>query len=243
MTGLSMLDLLDSREKALLIWAGVVVTYGASKNWHAVASSGKLTLRAALRWKLLLLFGTAAVYCAGVAFLAARMGVWHTTAAKETAYWFFTGGLVLADYAVTRANALDASFYRWLFGQAVRFTILVEFLINLYIFPFVIELAVVPIVLVLVLSQVAAASEAALAPVRKPIEWTLVAIIAFLLGSATVRAAFDPSSFFTRENVETFIVTPAFTIAFVPFVAVWAVISQWEQARLRLRFRPRLDTP
>jgi hypothetical protein len=47
----------------------------------------------------------------------------------------------------------------------VRFTILIEFLVNLYVFPFVIELILMPIILLFVSLQVVAAYDSAHAPV------------------------------------------------------------------------------
>ena len=241
-TSVAFLDVLDNREKAGVIWLGVIIGYGTFKNWLGVKSSARATARAFLTWKLLLLFGTAAVFCAGVVLAASWLGLWHTSATKETIYWFFTGGFVLIDRAVTRGKPSDPQFYRWLLTQAVRFTILIEFLVNLYMFPFLVELIVVPLIVALVMAQVVAASDAALTAVRKPVEWMLGLMGFFLLVHVAVEAIAGPPALLARENLETLLIAPALTVAYIPFLAVWAWIARWEEERLRRRFRVRFDT-
>jgi hypothetical protein len=239
---LALVEVLDSREKAALLWLGLIVTYGVVKGGRSVTSSAGDVARSFFRWKLLLLFGTAALYCVGVVALAEWAGVWHTSAAKETFYWFLTGGVVLVGRAVTEARPGDPGFYASLIRQAVRFTIVVEFLVNLYVFPFLVELIVVPIVLLVLIAQVAAASTPSLASARRPVDWMLTAIGFFLLVHVLIEVTGDPSGLFTRENLETLLVAPALTLAFVPFLGAWAWISRREQENLRKRFRPRYDS-
>jgi hypothetical protein len=106
--------------------------------------------------------------------VAAWVGLWHTTASKETVYWFITGGPVLVGRAMTHAKPSDPGFYKTLLRQAVRFTILIEFLVNVYVFPLVTELILVPIIVLFVGLQVVAASDPAQAPARKLVDGGLV---------------------------------------------------------------------
>jgi hypothetical protein len=238
-TIVAVLDVLNSREKAALLWILALVAYATVRGGQTVASSFVDVARALLQAKLLLVFGSAALYCAGVVLLAAWVGLWHTTASKETAYWFVTGGLVLVGRAVTHAKPSDPGFYKSLLRQAVRFTILIEFLVNVYVFPLVIELILVPIILLFVGLQVVAAYDPDHAPVRKAVDGVLATIGFILLGYAVVVAILDPSGLLTREKAETLLVAPALTFAFVPLLWTWAWVSRREQENLRRRFRAR----
>ena len=80
------------------------------------------------------------------------------------------GRIVLVGRAVTHAKPSDPGFYKNLLRQAVRFTIVIESLVNLYVFPFVIELILMPIILLFIGLQVVAAYDPAQAPVRKVID-------------------------------------------------------------------------
>jgi hypothetical protein len=182
------------------------------------------------------------VYCGGVVVLAAWMGLWHTTALKETVYWFVTGGVVLVGRAVTHAKPSDPGFYKNLLRQAVLFTILIEFLVNLYVFPFLIELILMPIMLLFIGLQVVAAYDPAHAPARKVIDGVVATIGFILLGYAAAAAIRDSSGLFTRENAETLLIAPALTFAFVPLLWAWGWISRREQENLRRRFRAGYDS-
>jgi hypothetical protein len=169
------------------------------------------------------------------------VGLWHTTALKETVYWFVTGGVVLVGRAVTHAKPSDPGFYKDLLRQAVRFTILIEFLVNLYVFPFVIELILMPIILLFIGLQVVAAYDPAHAPVRKMIDGVVATIGFALLVYAAVATTRDASGFFTKENAETLLIAPVLTLAFVPLLWAWGWISRREQEHLRRRFQAGYD--
>jgi hypothetical protein len=235
----SVTDALNAREVAALLWLLALFGYGWWKGGRDVTSSAGGVVRAFFQWKLQLLFLSAALYCAGVVLLAAWAGLWHTTAAKETAYWFLTGGVVLVGRAVSHAKPFDADFYWRLLRDALRFTILIEFLVNLYVFPFAVELFFVPFLLAFVLMQVVAASDPSFAPARKVIDGVLFVVGVALILYVTIEAATDLSSLFTRENGETLLVPLALTVAFVPLLGAWAWISRREQDNLRKRFRAR----
>jgi cytochrome bd-type quinol oxidase subunit 2 len=125
----------------------------------------------------------------------------------------------------------------------VRFTIVVEFLVNLYVFPFLIELVLVPIIVLFAGMQVVAAAEPAHASARRAIDGALIALGLLLLTYAAVEAIRDPSALFTRENAETLLVAPALTFAFVLLLWAWARISRREQENLRKRFSASYDSP
>jgi hypothetical protein len=234
-TSLAVVDFLNSREKAVILWTVVILAYAALGG--GVRSGFADVLGTLFHWKLLLLFGTAAAYCTGVVYLALRVGLWHQAALKDTVYWFVTGGVVLVGDAVTHAAPGDERFFRRLLRQAVRFAVLVAFLVNLYVFPFLAELALVPLILILVVGQVAAESDASLAQARKPIGRTLMVIGAFLLAYVAIKAAKDPGSLFTRENLESLLTPAALTFAFVPFLWACAWLSRREQEHLRKRWK------
>lgn len=237
-TTVAYIDFLDSREKALLLWVVVVLAFATVKGDGVAASFGGV-VRAFLAPKLLLLFGASALYCAGAVLLLRQVGLWHDATLKETIYWFITGGLVLVGRAVSNAKPSDPGFYKNLVRQAVQFTIVVEFLVNLYVFPFLIELTVVPVILLFVLLQVVAAVDPAHAPVKKIIDGALIVIGLVLLTSVFIHAVSDPGDVFARENAEALLVAPVLTFAFLPLLWLWGWISRRELESIRKKYRPR----
>ena len=147
---------------------------------------------------------------------------------KETIYWFITGGAVLAGHAVEHAAPFHRAFYLKLIRHAIRFTIVVEFLVNLYVFPFLAELILVPFVALFVGMQIVAAYDDSVKAARKPIDVVLIVMSLFLVIHAAVEAIHDPGGLLTRENLESVLIAPALTFSFIPFLAAWAWISRHE---------------
>jgi hypothetical protein len=230
---LAVLDFLNSREKALVVWLVAIVAFAALKS-DGLASSFLGVLRALCSSKLLLLFGSAALYSAALVFLGKELGLWHTTATKATVYWFFGTGVILVGRA-TQVCPDDSAFLRKLLRGALKLTILVEFLVNLYVFPVAIELLLVPLILLLIGMQVVAEYEADVAPIRKVINGMLGTIGVGLMLYVAVRALGDLGVFWTRENAEDFLVAPVLTLALVPFLCLVAWVSKRDLDDLRKR--------
>jgi hypothetical protein len=131
---LAVIDFLDSREKAWLLWLLAIIAFAVYKGGRDIGRSTWSVVCAVAHPKVLLLFGVAGAYSAGVVYLASSFGLWHTSATKETVYWIFgTAGAVVGN--ATAMSPTDPDFVRKLVGRAVRLTVVVEFLVNLYVFP------------------------------------------------------------------------------------------------------------
>jgi hypothetical protein len=238
---LGYLDFLNSREKAILLWTIALLAFAAVKA-DGFASSLMSVLRAIAEPKLMLLFGSAALYCAILVLAASEASLWHTTATKETVYWFFGGGVVLVGRAVVAATT-DPAFLKKLLGQALRLAIVIEFLVNLYVFPLAVELLLVPFVLLFVMLEVVAASDPTYAQVHGLVNGVLVAIGLGLLAYVAFSALSDLGGFLTRDNGERFLVAPALTVAFIPFLYCVGWLSRREQANLWKRIRADSGSP
>jgi UDP-N-acetylmuramyl pentapeptide phosphotransferase/UDP-N-acetylglucosamine-1-phosphate transferase len=119
----------------------------------------------------------------------------------------------------------------------------VEFVVNLYVFPFLAEVALVPIIALFVGMQVVAAYDDSVQTARKPIGFVLAAMSLFLLIHAAVEAIRDPGGLFTRENLESVLIAPGLTFAFLPFLAAWAWISRRELNNARKQILAGYDFP
>jgi hypothetical protein len=233
---LAVIDFLNPREKAWLVWLLVILAFAFYKGGRDIGRSTWDTVRAATQPKLLLLFGIAAAYSAGVVYLASRFGFWHTSATKETVYWFFGTALAVVGNA-TGMSPNDPDFVRKLVGRAVRWTIVVEFLVNLYVFPLAVELFLTPLIIAFVGMQVGARYQPTEATVRKSIDGVLVAIGLALMLYVAVEVLSDPGGFWTREHAEGFLVAPALTVALVPLLFLVAWYSRRELEAVRRQFR------
>jgi len=234
-------DFLNSREDALLVWSVVLLVYVLRKDPRGIGGSFAGVTRALLAPRLVLLFGSALTYSAGLVYLAWRLGVWHTAALKETIYWFFGTGVILLGQAIT-ASPTD-QFVRRVVHRIVGVTVLIEFATNLYAFPLGVELVLVFLALLFVMLQAYVPYDSSVTPqVRRFIDSVVVTIALVYLVYFAVRTLADLEAFLTMEKAEQLLVGPALTVTLVPVMYGFASWSRREQENLRRRFRARLDS-
>jgi hypothetical protein len=122
-------------------------------------------------------------------------------------------------------------------------TVVVEFVVNVYAFPFAFELVGVFVLFAFTGMQVVAQHDASTpSSVRKFIDGVLVAVGSAYLTYFVIRVLTDLDAFLTRENAEDFLVGPALTLALIPLLYAAAWLSRREQRNLRKRFRERVDS-
>lgn len=226
---------LNSREEAAIIWAAVLFGYLLHKD-ASIGRSLLTLMRDLFAPALSRIWVMAAGYTAGVVVAAHELGLWHPTATKETVYWFIGTGAVLTMNAMTTRDS-GGDYAKQVVRKAIRFTIVTEFLVNLYVMPFVAELFVVPLITVFVLVQAYAERDAKLAPAKTFADATLTLIGSGIMIWVIVAAATDLHGLLSREHAEGLLVVPAMTLAFVPFLyAMWRW-SKWQSDRLLRRWR------
>jgi hypothetical protein len=232
---LAVMQFLNSREKAGAIWAAAVLAHALTKN-RSIAHSILRALGALFAPKLSLVWATAAAYAAGLVVAAYTAGLWHTTATKETVYWFVGTAAVLTGSALT-TRSFRPDYAKRVAHKALRAAIIIEFLLNLYVLPLAAELVLVPLVAMFVMMQVVAANDPKLAPVRTFLDRTLMLIGLGLLAWVAVSALTDLRGLLTREHAESLLLVPAFTLAFVTFLYGVMMWSRWDTDRVMRRWQ------
>lgn len=227
---------LNSREDAVLIWAAIVLAFVIYKIPGLLGNFAYIVWLA-IKPPLVFLFGGAALYSAGVLAVADELGVWERSAAKETVYWFLGTGLVPAG---PRGNARpDPAYARTLLRRAVRTAIVVDFVVNLYVFPLAVELVLVPLIALLAVVEVVNKEQPEPEPHQPLARLTdrgLATLGSLVLVSVLVRIGLHPSARLSRDTLERLLVIPALSIAFIPFLYLVALWSRRQQESIRRRF-------
>jgi hypothetical protein len=203
---------------------------------HSIGGSFLSVLRALLTPKLSLLWATAAIYSAAIVVVAHAIGLWHTTAIKETIYWYVGTAAVLTGNAIT-TRTFDRAYAKRLARKALRVTIIIEFLANLYMLPLAGELVLVPLIALFVMVQAVAENDPNLAPAKKLTDKILTLIGIGVMVWVIVSALTDINALLTREHAEGLLLIPTFTLAFVPFLYFMWKWSRWDQERIMRRWR------
>lgn len=217
----------------MLFWTVVFIGFALAKNPVDVSTAFVGVLRS-LHPKLLLLFASATLYCVLVLYAAKEAGLWHTASFKATLYWFVGTGVVLVGDAVTATSSSNGALLRRVLARVVAVTILVEFLVALDTFPFLVEVVLVFLATALIGLQLVARHDASTHPLLiKLIESGLVVIGLVYLANFAVQGISDPDALFTTQRGEELLVGPALTVLLMPFLYAAAWISRREQAHLR----------
>lgn len=225
---LAFIDFLNSREDANLLWTAIFLGIAAFKIPGVFRDFASL-LRDSFLSKLGLLFGVALLYCVAIAYAANELGLWHRSALKATVYWFFVTAFIFVGKALTQSPH-DTRIIRSLLPKIAGLAIIVEFAMNLYVLPLLVELLVVPVSVVLICAPPLTRNQAG----RKDSDRALATLGLLFITYFIIRVATDLDDFLTRKNAEDLLVGPMFTVAVIPFLYAAAWIS-WRERHPRPR--------
>jgi hypothetical protein len=119
----------NNRELALLFWVGVLLIFAiASKR---IRPSLIAVLHAIFEPKLLTIFILMAAYAGLLVWLLSLAHIWTPAVTAETVFWFFGPAIVLFSKFNTAGR--DPHFFRRTALATLTITVVIEFLINLYL--------------------------------------------------------------------------------------------------------------
>ncbi len=134
------------------------------------------------------------------------------------------------------SKANDESFLKNSIKDNLKVLVVLEFLINFYVFSLWIELLLVPVFGILGGLLGIAASNKQYEAVQKSLNYVMAIIGTFFIGYALYMTVSDFNNFFTLNNFESFILPVLLTIMFLPFIYSWALYANYETLFIRLQF-------
>lgn len=223
---------LDNRELALLVWIVVllvvVVSYpktreGLSGIWRQIFAS-----------KLTFIFGGILGYAIALVYGLWMLGFWTEALVPETVLWILGPGMVLVYGMVTKRDSDD--FFKETLKNLFVVTLALEFVLNLYPFPLIVEILLVPVLVLLLGALAAAERDPQLQGVRRLLE-IVVALVGFTLFGYTIwQILRHPANFATGENLRIFLLPILLTVAYVPLLYALHLYVGYENAFIWIRF-------
>ncbi len=148
-------------------------------------------------------------------------------------FWFFTVALVMF-FKINKAK--DTSHFREILKETFKWTIVIEFILNVFTFSIWAELILLPVLTVLGLSQAYAQTDKKYDQVKNVlfnvlavIGWTLVAIALY----RTVQMYAD---FFSTKSLYVFLLPLILTLSLLPFLYFLSVYINYELLFIRVNF-------
>jgi hypothetical protein len=224
----SFLNVLSDREKAIIVWFCILSIWLLTKK--SVRDGLKSPLGSILKILFsvkvgipLLLMGT---YLGLLLFFASRLNIWDISLLKDTLLWFF--GTACIMFGSTDKAGQDSKYFKDVILDTLKFSVILEFVVNLYVFNIFVELILVPLVSLVAGMLVIADKKNEYATVKKVLNGVLIIAGLAMLIYALVHVFSDFKDFATIGNAKSFLLPIALTIAFLPFMYCLTLWARYE---------------
>ncbi len=221
---------LNNRDIALIIWIIVILF------WLLFQKNILATLFSALKIfaskKILIPFILMLSYIALMILAFSKIGFWNTPMTKDTVYWIIGAALVMFvnfDKAIK-----DEHYFKSALLDNLKLVVLLEFIINLYVFNLIVEVILLPIIAFIILLSTYAGTSEQYISVKKMLDVIMGIIgLSFIL-FALYNVTLDFQGFVAMDNLRSFALPPIFTLVFFPFIYFLALYSLYENIFIRL---------
>jgi hypothetical protein len=224
--------MLNNREIALVAWLLVLVV--AVLVYRGTRGSALAVLKTVASPQMLIPLLAIVAYISLVLAGAYKVGAWDFSLLKTTLFWFFAAALVMFFTAneATRNNG----YFRKVVIRNLQLAVVLEFVVNLYVFNLVVELALVPVLAFIAMLGAYAETEPQYKPVRTLTTVVTTGFGLYLLGYAIVQIVRDFEGFATLRNLNDFMLPIILTLVLIPFLYVLALYMAYQLMFTRLRF-------
>lgn len=222
----------DNREIAVIFWLAVFLVWALSKRQSRKSLVD--VFRALFVKSILVSLALMALYICLTAAILSCIGLWETTHLKSTIIWSIVVAAVMLFDIKTISG--DEHLFRKAALDNVKITVVVDFLVNLYVFNLLIEVIFVPFTALLGGMLVIAESDGKYKPLEKLINGALMVLGVMLIGYAGYRIYGDFGSFVQLRTVKDFAVPLALSFMFLPFICLVVVFVRYDNLFARLGF-------
>ncbi|WP_288070326.1 hypothetical protein V7O61_06220 [Methanolobus sp. WCC1] len=228
---INMYSILSNREIATIIWFTLFFAYLVSQK--NLRQHIHLIIKNALKTKLLLYFLSYLVFIVSIIIILYNFNFWEVTYLKDTIIWFIFSGLPLGAFVIT--NKIDNGFWKKLLIENLKLIVIVEFIINSFVFPLIIELFLLPFIVIVVVFNTYAQYYEKGKVFEKPTNIILSLVGLFLLSYSFYMLLSEMDSIVNVSYIKSFLFPVIYSIVSVPYLYFLKVITQYELIFMRLK--------
>ena len=152
---------------------------------------------------------------------------------KHVLFWLFTVGLIL----VFKINdAKSNAYFKGIFLSAIKWTIILEFVVNLYSFSLFTEIVILPVLVFLAMTQAVAEMDDKHKVVSKFLQNVISIAGLSIFCYSLYKTVINFEAVLTFQNLVSFLLPSTITILFIPFVYFLALYSTYESYFIHLDF-------
>ena len=233
-----MVTILNNREIAISFWFLVIALYLLkSRNvrnsiWYILKMFGSRFF--------LTVFGIVLAYQIGMLYLLYRCSIWDSSYSKNTILWFVGSALIL----LFKANKLQQfSEFKKVIAEQLKWTVLLEFITQLFVFPFWIEFLIIPIIIFFSIMSgfIEAKSKYEnmdqYSDTYKVSQFILLMISLLFVGYVIYKMVTHYSEVFTAHHFVELILPILLTLLFMPLIYCFALVMMYESLFIFLGFQ------
>ena len=223
---IQILESLNNREAAMLVWLGLIVLGLLSR--RDLRGSLRSVVVSVLQPAILILLSALAAWIGLELWVATRVGLWNTSLTKDVALWTAGSAGVLGFHAIQKAS--DTRFFRNTARGTLRVAVFVEFFLNLYVLSLVGELVLQLVVAVLSMMAAFTDFKPGYGSVKALCQGVLSLIVLALVGY-TVGQMYLCWAHIDRSSLLLELVLPIWlTIGLLPFLWILSALVVYETA-------------
>jgi hypothetical protein len=227
----NLFDIFSTRELSILIWISIALIFAMISKGIRDGLFGVLKLIFEKTIGLILLLFT--IYICAITFLLYKVHLWDLSLLKDSLFWFLTVAIVLF-FTINKAK--DDRYFKNLLKENIKWTILIEFVVNFYTFSLPIELIFVPLMIFLGMIQGYAQTDNKYSQVNRFMHYIFSFIGWILLIFVTYKTFKDYQHLFSIKTLFAFLLPLILTFLVIPVLYLLAVYMNYEELFIRINF-------
>lgn len=231
------MSILSTREWATLIWGCIFMLYVLCHReirkslWNVIVIFSDKKLR--ILWEIILL------YVLTITMVFCYLPIWENIYIKDIIIWFLFSGLIYCMNAVS--SEADETYIKKMLKDNLKFTMILEFFMSTFTFNIWIELAIIPVITIIIVMNVIAERKEEYKNVHKLLD-SVLAIAGFWIFYETIKIGINEYRQLNIINtLVSFIIPIVYLILIIPLEYALELYSKYELLFLRMTFKEEKD--
>lgn len=221
---------LNNRELAILIWIVFAIIWCLF--YPKIRKLIFSLIKSFFAWKLTLSYVMMYTYIACCIWVLKIIAIWKIDHIPVTILWSICVAFVML-FNFQKANTQN--FFKNSIKDNIKGLVILEFVINIYVFNFWVEFIIVPISGIIGVMKAIAERSKEYEIIEKFLSFILIVFGIFLLFYSCYKIINDFDNFASWQNFESFYIPILLSILFIPFVYITALIATYESLFSRLK--------
>jgi len=213
----------SNREISIIFWTFSIIIIIMLLNFTSLIG----LIKAIFAKKLTSIYLLMGFYLGLIIYILDSIGLWEITLYKDFLFWLLTTAFVMLFQFSKLKTTED---FNSIILKLITINVIIDFLASNYNLSLFKEFLLVPtITFITILLVVAQQKKEENDKVIKLLNFTLSLIGLIIFSYVLYRLIKSPEELFTIKNLKSFLLSPIFTILFIPFVFFIVIYSKYEQ--------------